>query len=251
MRVSVFRAAMTAFSLRPLLAAATALSIAACQALPGGPASAPGLAGTPITTQAAPARGPFVAAANPLAVEAGMAVLRRGGSAVDAAVAVQAVLGLVEPQSSGLGGGAFLMVYDAKTREVTAYDGRETAPAAATPELFYENGAPLPFIDAVLSGRSTGVPGAIAALAMAQADHGALPWADLFGDAERLARDGFVVSPRLASMIAQPGGQARTRWATAYFTKPDGARYVAGDTLRNPAYADTVATLATRRDRGV
>ncbi|MBX9616268.1 MAG: gamma-glutamyltransferase family protein, partial [Caulobacteraceae bacterium] len=191
-----------------------------------------------------PARGPFVSAANPLAVEAGLAVLARGGSAVDAAVAVQAVLGLVEPQSSGLGGGAFLLVYDAGSREVIAYDGRETAPAAATPELFYRDGEPLPFFDAVLSGRSTGAPGAVAALAMAQERHGALAWNQLFGDAERLARDGFVVSPRLAGMIALSRGQARTRWAEAYFTKADGTRYVAGDVLRNPAYATTVAALA-------
>ena len=193
---------------------------------------------------ASPARGPFVAAANPLAVEAGMTVLRRGGSAVDAAVAIQAVLGLVEPQSSGLGGGAFLMSYDAETGTVTAYDGRETAPASATPELFYEDGKPLPFIDAVLSGRSTGAPGAVAMLAMAQKDHGKLAWRDLFGDAERLARDGFTVSPRLAGMINGRYPQARTRWASAYFTKPDGMRYQAGDTLKNPAYADTVARLA-------
>jgi len=179
-----------------------------------------------------------------LAVEAGMQVLRRGGSAVDAAVAVQAVLGLVEPQSSGLGGGAFLMSYDAATGQVTAYDGRETAPASATPELFYEDGKPLAFIDAVLSGRSTGAPGAVAMLAMAQKDHGELEWRDLFGDAERLARDGFVVSPRMASMINSPYPQAKTRWATAYFTKPDGSRYQAGDTIRNPAYARTVAALA-------
>ncbi|QCQ97363.1 gamma-glutamyltransferase family protein [Brevundimonas sp. SGAir0440] len=193
---------------------------------------------------ASPARGPFVAAANPLAVEAGMTVLRRGGSAVDAAVTIQAVLGLVEPQSSGLGGGAFLMSYDAETGTVTAYDGRETAPASATPELFYEDGKPLPFIDAVLSGRSTGAPGAVAMLAMAQKDHGKLAWRDLFGDAERLARDGFTVSPRLAGMINGRSPQARTRWASAYFTKPDGTRYQAGDTLKNPAYADTVARLA-------
>lgn len=194
---------------------------------------------------APPARGPFVAAANPLAVEAGMQVLRRGGSAVDAAVAVQAVLGLVEPQSSGLGGGAFMMLYDASTGEVTGYDGRETAPAAATPALFFENGRPLGFGDAVLSGRSTGVPGAVALLATAQAEHGVLAWDSLFGEAERLARDGFVVSPRLAGFIAAARGQARTRWAGAYFTKPDGSRYAAGDVLRNPAYADTVAELAT------
>lgn len=190
------------------------------------------------------ARGPFVAAANPLAVEAGMKVLRRGGSAVDAAVAVQAVLGLVEPQSSGLGGGAFLMSYEAKTGRITAYDGRETAPASATPELFYEDGKPLPFIDAILSGRSAGAPGAVAMLAMAQGDHGRLGWRDLFEDAERLARDGFVVSPRLAGMINGPWPQAKTRWATALFTGPDGRRYQAGDVMRNPAYARTVQALA-------
>lgn len=226
---------------RPFVVAALTLALAACQVLPGG--SAPAVQGAE-AAPAVPARGPFVAAANPLAVEAGLAVLRRGGSAVDAAVAVQAVLGLVEPQSSGLGGGAFLMIYDAETGAVTAYDGRETAPAAATPELFYENGAPLNFIDAVLSGRSTGAPGAVAALAMAQETHGTLAWSELFGDAERLARDGFVVSPRLAGFIAQSANQGRTRWANAYFSKPDGTRYVAGDTLRNPTYADTVATLA-------
>lgn len=192
----------------------------------------------------AAARGPFVAAANPLAVAAGMAVLRRGGSAVDAAVAVQAVLGLVEPQSSGLGGGAFMMYFDAVTGEVTAYDGRETAPASATPRLFYEDGKPLGFGEAVLSGRSTGVPGAVAMLGLAQHDHGTLAWNELFGDAEALARDGFIVSPRLAGFIAAPAGQARTRWAEAYFTRPDGGRYVAGDRLRNPAYAETLARIA-------
>jgi gamma-glutamyltranspeptidase/glutathione hydrolase len=198
----------------------------------------------PAAVQAPMARGPFVAAANPLAVEAGLRVLREGGSAVDAAVAVQAVLGLVEPQSSGLGGGAFMMVFDAGTGEVTSYDGRETAPAAATPELFYENGRPLAFGDAVLSGRSTGAPGAVAMLAMAQRAHGRLPWSALFDDAGRLARDGFTVSPRLAGFIAATRGQARTRWADAWFTRPDGSRYVAGDVLKNPAYAETVAELA-------
>ncbi|MFN3777971.1 MAG: gamma-glutamyltransferase family protein [Brevundimonas aurantiaca] len=215
--------------------------LAGCQT----PAAAPSLearsdpAGAPSI-----ARGPFVAAANPLAVEAGMKVLRRGGSAVDAAVAVQAVLGLVEPQSSGLGGGAFLMSYEAKTGRITAYDGRETAPASATPELFYEDGKPLPFIDAILSGRSAGAPGAVAMLAMAQGDHGRLAWRDLFEDAERLARDGFVVSPRLAGMINGPWPQAKTRWASALFTGPDGRRYQAGDVMRNPAYARTVQALA-------
>ena len=218
---------------------ATALALAGCAGGTGGSAGA-----APVPAPAPAARGPFVAAANPLAVEAGLKVLREGGSAVDAAVAIQAVLGLVEPQSSGLGGGAFMMVFDAATGEVTSYDGRETAPAAATPELFYEDGRPLGVGEAILSGRSTGAPGVVAMLAMAQRAHGRLPWSALFGDAERLARDGFVVSPRLAGMIAAPRGQARSRWANAYFTRPDGARYAAGDVLRNPAYAETVAELA-------
>jgi gamma-glutamyltranspeptidase/glutathione hydrolase len=231
---------------RPFVALLTAagLALSGCSGWTGAPSSVATPA--PVAAEAPPARGPFVAAANPLAVEAGLRVLRDGGSAVDAAVAVQAVLGLVEPQSSGLGGGSFMMVYDAASGEVTSYDGRETAPAAATPELFYEDGKPLDFPSAVLSGRSTGAPGAVAMLAMAQLEHGKLPWSALFSDAERLARDGFTVSPRLAGMIAATRGQARTRWADAYFTKPDGTRYVAGDVLRNPEYARTVADLAAQ-----
>lgn len=194
--------------------------------------------------QASVAKGPFVSAANPLAVEAGMKVLARGGSAVDAAVAVQAVLGLVEPQSSGLGGGAFMMVYDAESGAITVYDGRETAPAAATPELFYENGKPLPFVQAVLSGRSTGAPGVVPMLALAQKQHGALAWSELFGDAERLAADGFLVSPRLSGMINGDAPQAKTRWAAEYFTKADGTRYKTGDLLKNSAYAETVRRIA-------
>ena len=232
-------------SIRALVAVVAAASVGLSGCADGG-WGASGAAGTAIrpAAETPAARGPFVAAANPLAVEAGLAVLRRGGSAVDAAVAIQAVLGLVEPQSSGLGGGAFMMVFDAASGEITSYDGRETAPAAATPELFYENGRPLGVGDAILSGRSTGAPGAVAMLAMAQKAHGTLAWNSLFGDAERLARDGFVVSPRLAGMIALTRGQARSRWANAYFTKPDGTRYVAGDVLKNPAYAETVAELA-------
>jgi len=189
--------------------------------------------------------GPFVSAANPHAVAAGMAVLDRGGTAADAAVAVQAVLGLVEPQSSGLGGGAFMMWFDAEAGTVTVYDGRETAPAAATPELFWQDGRPLSFPDAVMSGRSTGVPGAVAMLGLAQARHGRLAWADLFGDAERLAEEGFVVSPRLGGFIASTRGQARSPWANAWFTGADGERVKTGDVLTNPAYAATVRALAS------
>ena len=215
-------------------------TIAGCQTAP----MTRGLVADTVSPPTPMAAGPFVSAANPLAVEAGMQVLAAGGSAVDAAVAIQAVLGLVEPQSSGLGGGAFMMVYDARENAVTAYDGRETAPASATGDLFYENGQPLAFPDAVLSGRSAGVPGAVAMLSMAHEDHGDLAWSALFGEAERLATDGFTVSPRLAGMIAASRGQARTRWANAYFTKPDGERYVAGDVLKNPDYARTLRMLA-------
>ena len=195
--------------------------------------------------QASTAPHAMVAAANPLAVAAGVKVLRAGGSAIDAAVAVQAVLGLVEPQSSGLGGGAFMVYYDAKTHSVTSYNGRETAPAAATPGLFLDDsGRPLTFPVAVVSGRATGVPGAVAMLAKAHEDHGALPWSALFGSAESLAADGFVVSPRLAGFIGYPSAESRQPDVIAYFTKPDGTKYVAGDTLKNPAYTAMLRRLA-------
>lgn len=194
----------------------------------------------------------MVAAANPMAVDAGLAVLRRGGTAADAAVAVQAVLGLVEPQSSGLGGGAFMVFYDAKTRAVTAYNGRETAPAGATPEMFLgPDGKPLPFFSAVLSGRSTGVPGAIAMLALAQAQHGKLAWSGLFADAERLADQGFVVPGRMAAAAGSRAPQAQAPDAVRYFTKPDGTKIQAGDVLTNPAYAESLRTIASQGAAGL
>ena len=215
-----------------------------CSMIPGMPARE---APQPAAVEAPRPPG-FVAAANPLAVEAGLKVLREGGTAVDAAVAVQAVLGLVEPQSSGLGGGAFMVHYNARSGAVTAYDGRETAPSGATPDMFMgPDGKPLSFVQALLSGRSTGVPGAVAMLAMAHKEHGARPWASLFGDAERLADEGFVVSPRLAGMIASPRvPENAAPDVIAYFTKPDGRKYAAGDVLKNPAYADSIRRLAAK-----
>ncbi|HEY2660378.1 MAG TPA: gamma-glutamyltransferase family protein [Caulobacteraceae bacterium] len=215
-----------------------------------------GLAATPACAQQAPpasepsvkaafAPHAMVAAANPLAVAAGVKVLKAGGTAIDAAVAVQAVLGLVEPQSSGVGGGAYLVYYDARTHKTTAYDGREIAPAGAGPDLFLgPGGKPLGFFDAVLSGRSTGVPGAIAMLSMAQHDHGVKPWKDLFADGERLATVGFVVTPRLSMFIHSRIPQAVGPDAAAYFSKPDGTRLSAGDVLKNPAYAKTLGRIA-------
>lgn len=207
------------------------------------PAAAPAPASAPAYKPSG-----MVAAANPLAVEAGLRVLRDGGTAVDAAVAVQSVLSLVEPQSSGLGGGAFMVFYDAKTGKVTAYDGREKAPQGATPQLFLgPDGKPLNFVTAVLSGRSTGVPGAVGMLAQAQKEHGKAAWNTLFKDAEGLADNGFTVSPRLAGMINSPRIPQNTAPdVIAYFTKPNGQRYQAGDTLKNPAYAATLRDLAAK-----
>ena len=187
----------------------------------------------------------MVAAANPAAVEAGLAVLRRGGDALDAAVAVQAMLGLVEPQSSGVGGGAFLTWYDPKTRQVTAYDGRETAPHGATPDEFlHPDGKPMSYGEAVLSGRSAGVPGAIAMLYLAHKDHGKLPWPSLFGDAERLAEQGFVVGPRLIGELQYPAPQNKAPDVIAYFKGPDGGPLKAGERLKNSAYAATLRMIA-------
>jgi gamma-glutamyltranspeptidase/glutathione hydrolase len=194
----------------------------------------------------------MVAAANPEAVEAGLEVLRAGGSAVDAAVAVQAVLGLAEPQSSGLGGGAFLMTYEAASGRVRAYDGRETAPSAATPELFLdEAGKPLPFPDAVRSGRAVGAPGAVAMLGLAHADQGKRPWASLFEPGVRLAEQGFTVTQRLAEAAASQHPSAQGRDAVAYFTKANGTKVQAGDRLRNPAYAATLRRIAADGPRAL
>ncbi|MEQ7873663.1 gamma-glutamyltransferase family protein [Sphingomonas sp. ASV193] len=223
------------------LAPFAALLLAACATT----TSAPPPPAPPPTQPVAATVQPFVIAANPLAARAGAEVLRRGGSAVDAAVAVQAMLGLVEPQSSGLGGGAFMTYFDAASGKLTVYDGREVAPAGATATMFLgDDGKPLPFATAVLSGRSTGVPGAVAMLAEAQHDHGRLPWRSLFGDAIRTARGGFTVSPRLGKLIHGDFPENAAPDVRAYFARPGGGLLEAGDTLRNPAYADFVTRLA-------
>ncbi|MGC9418109.1 MAG: gamma-glutamyltransferase [Rhodovulum sp.] len=199
-------------------------------------------AGTPVT-----ANDWMIAAANPLAVEAGARILRAGGSAADAMVAVQAVLGLVEPQSSGLGGGAFLVWYDAETGELTTLDGRETAPLAATPRLFQdETGEPLKFFDAVVGGRSVGTPGTPMLLEEAHRRWGRTPWPTLFADATRLAEDGFTVSPRLAELVAADADRLSRFPETAAYFLPGGAPLAAGQTLKNPAYADTLRQIAAR-----
>jgi len=191
------------------------------------------------------ARDWMISAANPLAVEAGAEVLRAGGTAADAMVAVQTVLGLVEPQSSGMGGGAFLVWYDAETGEVTTLDGRETAPLSATPRLFQtEEGAPLQFFDAVVGGRSVGVPGTPALMQAAHDRWGTRPWTGLFDDAIRLADEGFAVSPRLSSMVAGDALRLSRFEATRDYFMPDLKLLEVGQTLRNPAYAETLRTIA-------
>ena len=202
---------------------------------------------TTVSATAAPERNEqaFVIAANPLAARAGMEVLEKGGSAVDAAIAVQAMLSLVEPQSSGIGGGAFLNYYNAQTQRLTIYDGREVAPAQATPGMFLDSaGKPLPFEQAVLSGRATGVPGVVAMLAMAHREHGKLAWRTLFGSAERTADEGFVVSPRLGRLLAGNFAENSAPDVVAYFRRADGRHMTAGDRLRSPAYAAFLRRLA-------
>jgi len=187
----------------------------------------------------------MVAAAHPLAVDAGYAMLRQGGSAVDAAIAVQLVLGLVEPQSSGLGGGAFMLVHDAKRNRLVAYDGRETAPAAAKPDRFLDaDGKPLRFHDAVIGGRSVGVPGTVALLAETHRRHGKLPWQELFLPAIALAENGFPVSPRLHALVAAEQHLDQPR-ARAFFFDALGRPYAVGSVVRNPAYAATLRKIAT------
>ncbi len=187
----------------------------------------------------------MVAAAHPLAVDAGLKVLREGGSAIDAAVAVQMALGVVEPQASGLGGGGFLLYYDARSRLITVYDGRETAPAGATPVMFLgAAGKPLPFREAVASGISVGVPGAVALLELAHKQHGKRPWRELFQSAIALARDGFPVSSRLAAWLETIKSFAKEPEARRIFFNADGSPHKQGDRIANPALADTLQLVA-------
>lgn len=194
----------------------------------------------------------MVSAAHPLASAAGLEMLERGGSAVDAAVAVQLVLTLVEPQSSGIGGGAFLVYWNEDKRQVETWDGRETAPASVTPRHFLKSdGTPMSFFEAVVGGHAVGVPGVVAMLADAHEEQGRLPWADLFEPAIRLAEGGFEVTPRLNKLINWSPALPRMPVVSEYFFKPgekdeDGnpVPLDVGMVLANPAYAKTLRTLA-------
>ncbi|WP_298974048.1 gamma-glutamyltransferase [uncultured Roseobacter sp.] len=197
-------------------------------------------AGTPVEAQEW-----MVAAANPWAVKAGADVLANGGSAADALVAVQAMLGLVEPQSSGLGGGAFLVYFDAATGTLTTLDGRETAPLAATPRLFQDgSGEPLSFYDAVVGGLSVGTPGTPALMEDAHVRWGKLPWAELLAPAIARAQEGFEVSPRLAGLIEGDAERLGRFATTSEYFMPGGTPLAAGDLLKNPDYGATLQAMA-------
>ena len=187
----------------------------------------------------------MVAAAHPLAVEAGLEMLRRGGSAVDAAIAVQMVLGVVEPQASGIGGGGFLLRYDGATQAIAVYDGRETAPSGANPTMFLgRDGKPLGFREAVASGISVGVPGAVAILELAHKEHGKLAWSELFEPAIAAARDGFAVPPRLAAWLSRIPTLREEPGIRAIYFSADGSPKKAGDRIANPDLAETMRLIA-------
>lgn len=191
------------------------------------------------------AKNQMVAAAHPLAAEAGREILRQGGSAVDAAIATQLVLNLVEPQSSGIGGGAFLLHWNAGTKKLSSYDGRETAPAAADETLFLDTkGKPLKFGDAKASGLSVGIPGVLRALEMAHKAHGKLPWATLFAPAITHATAGFAVTPRLNKLLKWLGPDRFDQTARSYFFDASGTPRPTGYVLRNAEFAETLRTIA-------
>jgi len=188
----------------------------------------------------------MVSAANPHAVNAGLEMLKKGGNAIDAAVAIQLVLTLVEPQSSGIGGGAFLLWFDGQTKSLTTFDGREKAPSAATPDLFLDkDGKPVRWIDAVIGGRSVGVPGILKMMETVHNDKGKLPWEDLFGPAIKLAEEGFVVSPRLSKLVSMKmnPGLSKLSPAKEYFY-PNGVAIKAGQKLINKPYAETLKLIS-------
>ncbi|CAM3832550.1 gamma-glutamyltransferase [Vibrio aquimaris] len=198
------------------------------------------------TKQLVKAKDWMVTAANPLATQAGANILKQGGNAIDAMITTQLMLGLVEPQSSGIGGGAFLVYWDAKQKKLTTYDGRETAPLAATPQLFQdEHGQPMQFYDAVVGGRSVGTPGVVKLMWETHQKYGKLKWEQLFEPVIQVAKQGFAISPRLATLISKDAKRLSRFPATkAYFFNPDGSAKKQGTILKNPAYANTLSSIA-------
>ena len=237
-------AAILALLPAPALLVALALLAACASEAPPEAAEAPAIGAIPAAPEVEGGRF-MVVTANPDASAAALAILRDGGSAVDAAIAAQAVLSLVEPQSSGIGGGGFLLHWDAVTGKLTAWDGRETAPASAHADLFLDAaGKPVPFAVAALGGRPVGVPGILRMLEVAHRREGRLPWADLLQPAIDLAEDGFAIAPRLAAAIAEAKDLKHDPDAAAYYFDAAGDPLPAGATLRNPEFAATLRTIA-------
>lgn len=246
---------------KPCLQSTGASTVVVGSGLPGDPAIPEPQSGYKLGKKPVTSASYMVVTANPLATQAGCDVLADGGTAVDAAVAVQAVLGLVEPQSSGLGGGAFMLHYNASTKVVQSYDGRETAPAAASEDYLRYISAtnktnPLPdlgvpgatglFLSTKASGRSIGTPGAVRMLELAYQDNGSKPWAGLFQPAIKLANDGFAISGRMAAAISGARTDLlRDKDAAAYFLNPDYSARALGTTIKNPDYAATLGAIAT------
>lgn len=233
--------------LLPLTAALLTTQIATAQTLAPAPEASTGRSAKTLGT----AQRFMAAAANPLAAAAGRDILRAGGSAADAAIATQLVLNLVEPQSSGIGGGAFFVYWDESARKVTTLDGRETAPAAAKPDRFMKDGKPMPFREAVIGGRSVGVPGTLKLLEEAHRRWGKLPWPDVVAPALKLAEDGFAISPRLNGLLAGERDLPKNTLAAAYFYEPDGKPTAVGTILKNPAFAATLRSVATQGAKAV
>ncbi|MEI7053505.1 gamma-glutamyltransferase [Pseudomonas koreensis] len=236
---------LSRFRLPALTLIISALTLAACNAPPSStlPLAPEAASGYRTDLQTRQASKHMAAAANPLAAEAGREMLRKGGSAIDAAIAMQAVLTLVEPQSSGIGGGAMIVLWDGK--QVRTYDGRETAPAGATEKLFLQaDGKPMPFPQAQIGGRSVGTPGVLRALEMAHKQHGRLPWATLFEPAIKLAEQGFAISPRLHSLLESDPVIRKSPDMAAYFLNRDGSVKAVGTRLQNPALAAVLKRIA-------
>lgn len=186
----------------------------------------------------------MIVTANPYATKAGYEILKKGGSAVDAAITAQLVLGLVEPQSSGLGGGAFMLHYDAQAKTLRTYDARETAPALAGPFLFQQNGKAMPFFDAMVGGRAVGVPGIPSLLKETHDLHGKLTWMELFDEPIMLAKEGFKVSPRMAGMVENAKERLAKDYSASQYFLPAGEPIKSGDTLKNPSYESTLRDYA-------
>jgi gamma-glutamyltranspeptidase / glutathione hydrolase len=243
------------FTLRSFAPYLYALLLCACAApkpidKPGSAPSSPEAATGFLSKQGVAAKQFMAATANPLATQAAYDMLKRGGSAMDAAIAAQLVLTLTEPQSSGIGGGALLLHFDGKT--VQGLDGRETAPAAVDEKLFLDaQGNPLKFYDAAIGGRAVGVPGALAMLQEAHERWGVLPWEVLFVPAVTLATEGFAISPRLHALLAHEEHLKQDPTAAAYFYNADGSPKAVGTTLQNPALAQTLQRIALEGKRGL